>query len=103
MEQSLIDKFNQNNLDEVDKDMIMARVKYATNKLLEECSNSVERIHALLEEYSVEAKMAGISCIVLAQCRLFHKNDGESDVSLVLGSSSRLEAMMEHEKGDLIK
>ena len=97
MEQALLDKINNGTLDEIDKDMITARVKNATNKIMEEFSNSVERIHALIEEYSIEAKMAGISC------KLFHKNDGESDVSLVVGSTSRIEKMFEHEKGDLIK
>ena len=83
MEQSLIDKIKQDNLDEIDKEMISARVKYTTNKIMDECSNSVERINALFKEYSVEAKMAGISCVVLAQCKLFHKNDGESDICLL--------------------
>lgn len=101
MEQSLIDKMKTGTLDEIDEDMIAARVKSATTKIMDECANSVDRIHALLEEYSVEAKMAGISCVVLAQCKLFHRNDGKSDVSLVIGSTPRLEAMMEYEKGDL--
>lgn len=101
MEQSLIDKIKQGNLDEIDEEMIAARVKNATTKIMEECANSVERIHVLLEEYSMEAKMAGISILVLAQTKIFHKNDGESDVCLVVGSTPRIEAMMEHEKGDL--
>lgn len=101
MEQSLIDKIKAGTLDEIDEDMIAARVKNATIKIMNECSNSVERISELFKEYSMEAKMAGISCVVIAQCKLFHKNDGESDVSFIVGTTPNIEKMFENEKGDL--
>ena len=101
MEKSLLDKLHNGTMDEIDEDMIAARVKNAVSKIMEECSNSVDRIDALFKEYSEETKIAGVSCVVLAQCKIFHRNDGESDVSLIIGSTPRIEAMIEHEKGDL--
>jgi uncharacterized Zn finger protein len=101
MEQSLINKLKQNNLDEIDKDMIAARVKNASIKIMDECSNSVDRINALLEEYSVEAKLAGISCVLLSQVKAFHRSDGESDVAFIVGTTPNIEQMFDHEKGGL--
>lgn len=101
MEQSLIDKIKQDNLDEIDKEMIVARVKNATNKIMAECANSANRINTLLEEYSVEAKLVGLSCVLLAQSKMFHRNDGKSDVGLVVGATPNIVAMLDHEKGDL--
>ena len=101
MEQILIDKIKAGTLDEIDKEMIAARVKNATDKIMTECANSIERINALLEEYSVEVEMAGISCVLLSQCKLFHRNDGESDCCLVVGSSRNLSAILDHAKSGL--
>ena len=101
MEQTLINKIKQGNLDEIDKDMITARLKYAADKIMDECSNSVDRINALFKEYSVEAKLLGISCVVIAQAKAFHRSDGESDVTFVVGTTPNLEKMFEYEKGDL--
>lgn len=101
MEQSLLNKLHNGTMDEIDEDMITARLKNAATKIMEECSKSVDRLNALFEEYSVEAKMLGLSCVVLAQAKAFHRSDGESDVTLIVGSTPNIEKMFEHEKGDL--
>lgn len=101
MEQSLIDKIKAGTLDEIDKDMITARLKNAANKIMDECSNSVDRISALFKEYAMEAKMLGISCVVLTQAKAFHRSDGESDVAFIVGTTPNIEKMFENEKGDL--
>lgn len=101
MEQSLIDKIKQDKLDEVDKDMIAARIKNATITIMEECTNSIERISALFDEYAIEAKMAGLSCVFLVQPKMFHKNDGKSDACLVVGSTPNISAMLDDVKEGL--
>lgn len=101
MEQSLIDKIKAGTLDEIDKDMLTARLKNAATKIMDECSKSVDRLSELFKEYPIETKLLGISCVVLAQAKAFHRSDGESDVTFIVGTTPNIEKMFENEKGDL--
>lgn len=101
MEKSLLDKIHNGTTDEIDKEMIMARCKNATIKFIDAFSECLDRMSDIADEYEDELRLVGLSCVMLVQTKMFHKNDGESDSTYVFGKSSNIEPMLEHIKGEL--
>lgn len=69
MEQSLIEKWQNNTMDEVDKEMFRARLRVAADKIIE----GLKAISYATENYSDEMKIMGI-CISLRAGSLYSKS-----------------------------
>ena len=101
MEKSLLEKIHNGTTDEIDKEMIVARCKNATIKFMDAFSECIDRMSDIADEYEDELRLVGLSCVMLVQTKMFHKNDGESDSSYVFGKSSSINSMIEHFKEEL--
>lgn len=69
MEKSLIEKWKNNNMDEVDKEMFRARLRVASDKIME----GLKAISDAVEQYPDEMKIMGI-CLSLRAGSLYSKS-----------------------------
>lgn len=69
MEKSLIEKWKNNTMDEVDKEMFRARLRVAANKIVE----GFQTIEYAVDAYSDEMKIMGV-CISLRAGSLHSKS-----------------------------
>lgn len=62
MQKSLIEKWKNNTMDEVDEEMFRARLRVASDKIIE----GLQAIHEATTEYEDEMKIMGISIVLYA-------------------------------------
>lgn len=69
MEKSLIEKWKNNTMDEVDKEMFHARLRVATDKIME----GLKALSDAIEQYPDEMKIMGV-CLSLRAGSLYSKS-----------------------------
>lgn len=81
MEQSLLDKFHNGTCDDIDKAMIVTRVKKALGDVLKVLAEFSKKYEEVTKDKEDELKMAGFACIVGVSDHLIH--DGEVGLQIV--------------------
>jgi hypothetical protein len=104
MEQALMDKLKNGTLDEIDKDMIAARIKNVDKQIetvLEQLSNNIRALRNICAEYSEEASLLGFTFVCAYDnkmqqfLRKKHDTYEENDAACVyaLGTEDNIQAM----------
>lgn len=78
MEKQLMDKIRNHTTDEIDKDMIMARLKSAHSKLddiLEELGTVMDKLHDLCDEKRDELGLLEFSFVLACDDKVIHNKD----------------------------
>lgn len=96
MEKQLMDKMLRHELDDIDKDMITARLKVAHKALrakLDAFVEALEDVNKFCVEHSVEVKLLNFRLCVTSDDDLLHRDKEENDgipVICALGSPKEL-------------
>lgn len=80
MEKQLLDKMRRHELDDVDKDMILARLKLAHSEvedILKELNKSLDRLHDLCQDKKDEMALLDFRFILACDDKIIH-NDNDS-------------------------
>ena len=80
MEKQLMDKMRRHELDDIDKDMIMARLKAAHSEvedIMNELSKSLDRLHELCRSKKDEMFLLDFRFILACDDKIIH-NNGDS-------------------------
>ena len=97
MEKSLIEKWKNHTMDEVDKEMFRARLRVAADKITE----GLKAIDDAIDQYPDEMKIMGI-CISLRAGSLYNKSPIGS-CRVYLGDKDKLIAWAKEAQEDLEK
>ena len=92
MEKSLIEKWKNNTMDEIDKDMFRARLRVAANKIME----GLEAISDATETYPDEMKIMGICLAVYADS--LYKKSPIGNCRIIVGEPEKLTSYIENMK-----
>lgn len=101
MEKQLLDKMRRHELDDVDKDMILARLKLAHSEvedILKELSKSLDRLHDLCQDKKDEMALLDFRFILACDDKIIH-NDNDSSHDGVpclctFGSRAEIEGLL---------
>lgn len=104
MEQALMDKFKNGTLDEIDKDMITARIKNVDTQIgqvLEQISNNIHALSEICTEHKEEVALIGFTFVCAYDNRIQqfqrkkHDTYEENDAACVyvLGTEDTIQAM----------
>ena len=99
MEKALLEKLRNNNCDDIDKDMILARVKNAMNEYKKVIDAFDAGIDYLYKNYADELKMCGVA--IVAGCTdSIHTFFGAEDIPFkcCIGNNEGVEIVMKQLK-----
>ena len=78
MEKQLMDKIRNHTTDEIDKDMIIARLKSAHSQIediLDELNKSLSKLHNLCQDKKDEMALLNFRFILACDDKIIHDND----------------------------
>lgn len=75
MEKALLDKFHNGTCDEIDKAMIVTRVKKALVDVLKVCAEFSKKYEEVTKDKIDELKMAGFACVLGVSDHLLHNDE----------------------------
>ena len=104
MEQALMDKLMNGTLDEIDKDMVVARIKNVDKqieKVLEQISDNIRALRDICAEHSDEASLLGFTfvCAFDNKMQQFQRKkhgtyeENDAACTYAVGSTDNIKAM----------
>lgn len=100
MEKQLMDKIRNHTTDDVDKDMIIARLKVAHSEvedILCDLSKSLDRLHNLCQDKKEELALLDFRFILACDDKIIHKDDSSHDgvpCLCTFGSKAEIEGLL---------
>lgn len=97
MEKSLFEKFKNGTCDEIDKDMIAARVKVVHQKLLsclKDLGETAEKISRICEEYKEEVYLLGFRLVIAASDDVTEQKHNGVLCKSIFGNNEDVKALL---------
>ena len=103
MEKSLMERLKNHTLDEIDMDMIAARLKNVHNKLSDvyaDISKAMHRLEEIKSEHPEEVQLLGVRIVIAVDDELMHEDAKESNPSgipllAIVGNKRDVESILD--------
>ena len=92
MEKSLFEKLKNGTCDDIDKDMIVSRVKRAVKDVVSATAEYTNKLKELGEQYSDEMKLGGFAVVLYVTD--ITEDDDEIGTKVVLGRNDKIEKLV---------